>query len=190
VLVIDEAHQLSPSVLEEIRLFTNFETTQQKLVQVVLVGQPELDSKLDSFGLRQLKQRIAIRCRLEPLPKSETYEYVERRLVLAGATPHDARALFPLDTMEAVYRYSLGIPRLINSICDQALVAAYGRRLRVIPVELIDDIASYLRLQPTSPSCMEPVSPRLAEHKAAAQSLLQMIEAMEQTATSLLRDDL
>ena len=149
VLVIDEAHQIRPQVLEEIRLLTNFETTQEKLLQVILVGQPELDTKLDSFELRQLKQRIAIRCRLEPLCLEDTRRYIERRLMLAGANLQ-ANPIFPEKTVDAIFRYSSGIPRLINSICEQALVAAYARQDRVVPVEIIEEVASYFRLQPAA----------------------------------------
>ena len=121
VLVIDEAHQVSRSVLEEIRLLTNFETAEQKLVQILLVGQPELDKKLDSTEMRALKQRIAIRCHLEPLGKEETSHYIAHRLELAGAGSQ-AATIFPAETREAIYRYSQGIPRLVNTICDQALL--------------------------------------------------------------------
>ena len=148
VLVIDEAHQLSRNVLEEIRMLTNFETAQQKLVQIVLVGQPELDKKLDSVELRSLKQRVAVRCTLEPLRPEEIRNYIERRLELAGADSQ-ATGIFPVETVKAIYHYSQGIPRLINNICDQALITASASQVRVIPVEVIDEIASRFRLQPT-----------------------------------------
>jgi general secretion pathway protein A len=145
VLIVDEAHQLPRAVLEEIRLLTNFETAQEKLLQILLVGQPELDNQLDSFELRQLKQRVAIRCHLEPLSEDETRLYIERRLRLAGASS-SAGTIFPTDAVRAIYRYSSGTPRLVNSICEQALVAAYALQLPSIPVEIIDDVASYFRL--------------------------------------------
>jgi TonB family protein len=147
VLVIDEAHQMPTSVLEEIRMLTNVETNQQKLVQVLLVGQPELDAKLDSFELRQLKQRIAIRCRLEPLTEEETRNYIKRRLNLAGGNAQ-ANAIFPAETVDVVHHYSRGIPRLINSVCDHALVAVYTLQLRVVPVGIIEEVASRFRLDP------------------------------------------
>jgi general secretion pathway protein A len=150
VLIIDEAHQMPRSVLEEIRLLTNFETAQQKLVQIVLVGQPELEKKLDSVELRSLKQRIAVRCRLEPLQGEEIRQYIERRLEIAGADSQAAE-IFPPETIKAIHRYSLGIPRLINSICDQALIAAYARQMRVVPVEIIKEIAILFRLDPAPP---------------------------------------
>src|SRR5271165_6941942 len=104
VLVVDEAHHLPVEVLEEIRLLTNLETAQEKLLQILLVGQPELDEKLDSMELRQLKQRIALRCQLEPLNLEETRGYIQRRLQLAGASP--AAALFPAETVAGVYRHA------------------------------------------------------------------------------------
>jgi general secretion pathway protein A len=148
VLIIDEAHQIPRSVLEEIRLLTNFETSQQKLIQIILAGQPELDKKLDSPELRSLKQRIAVRCTLEPLRPEEVRNYIERRLVLAGAEPQAAASIFPVETVKAIYRYSQGIQRLVNNICDQALVAACTSEIRVVPVEIVDQIAARFRLEP------------------------------------------
>lgn len=147
VLIIDEAHQMPRSVLEEIRVLANFETAQQKLIQIILVGQPELDKKLDSVELRSLKQRIAVRCQLEPLRGDEVHHYIERRLALAGADI-ETTPIFPLETIKAIYRYSLGIPRLVNSICDQALIAAYERQVRTVPVEIIKEVAVHFRLEP------------------------------------------
>src|ERR1700723_4573529 len=113
VLVVDEAHHVSTEVLEEIRLLTNLETTNEKLLQILLVGQPELDEKLDSVELRQLKQRLALRSQLQPLNLDETRGYIERRLQLAGA--NSTSTLFPPDTIARVHRHSRGIPRLINT---------------------------------------------------------------------------
>ncbi len=179
VLVVDEAHQMGQSLLEEVRLLTNLETNQQKLIQIVLVGQPEFDTKLDSFELRQLKQRIAIRYRLEPFTIAETRQYIERRLTRAGAGS-GARAIFSLKTVEAIHRYSLGIPRLINSICDQSLIAAYARQSRSVPVELIDEIATYFRLQ-SVPKFMEESSeaPQFSGQREAASYLLGVIESLK-----------
>ncbi len=160
VLIVDEAHQMPRSVLEEIRLLTNFETAQQKLAQIVLVGQPELDKKLDTVELRSLKQRIAVRCHLEPLRAEDIGLYIERRLELAGAGSQ-AATLFPPETVQAIYSYSQGIPRLVNSICDQALTAACARQIRVVPVEVIKSVASHFRLEPVARIKLpeKPVSP-------------------------------
>jgi len=145
VLVVDEAHHLSAEVLEEIRLLTNLETTQEKLLQILLVGQPELDEKLDSFDLRQLKQRIAVRSRLEPLDLQETTSYIQRRLHLAGANSN-AGDLFPDETIAEVYRHSRGIPRVINTLCENALIGAYARQLRSVPPDIIDEVTADFRL--------------------------------------------
>src|SRR5271165_5505599 len=128
LLIVDEAHHLSVDILEEIRLLTNLETSQEKLLQVLLVGQPELDKKLDSFNLRQLKQRISHRARLKPLTLDETQGYIERRLEIAGAHRPD-QPLFPTETIATIYRYAQGIPRLINTISDNSLISAYARQM-------------------------------------------------------------
>src|SRR5437763_5182828 len=128
VLIVDEAHHLSAETLEEVRLLTNLETAEHKLLQIVLVGQPELDDKLDSVKLTQLKQRIAIRAHLEPLDHEDTRGYIESRLRLVGANSH-AELLFPGPTISAVYRHSRGIPRLINTICENSLLSVYAKQL-------------------------------------------------------------
>jgi general secretion pathway protein A len=145
VLVVDEAHHLSADILEEIRLLTNLETGEEKLLQILLAGQPELDEKLDSVELRQLKQRIAFRAQLAPLDMNETQGYIERRLQLAGADS-SAATLFPPLTISAVYRHSRGIPRLVNTICENALIAAYAKELRTVTAEIVDEIATDFRL--------------------------------------------
>ena len=144
VLVADEAHHLSTDVLEEIRLLTNLETAHDKLLQILLVGQPELDEKLDSMELRQLKQRIALRSQLQPLNLQETRGYIQRRLHIAGAT--SAALLFPDDTVATIHRHSLGIPRVINTVCENALIGAYARQLRTVPPEVIEEVAADFRL--------------------------------------------
>lgn len=144
-LIVDEAHQLSGDLLEEIRLLSNFETTNDKLLQILLVGQPELDEKLDSYGLRQLKQRIAVRAHIGSLSQDETAEYIMRRLESAGFNG-EASLLFPPETSAAVYRYSRGLPRLINTICENALLAAYAQKLTSVAVSNVEDAVSELRL--------------------------------------------
>ena len=144
VLVVDEAHHLSIDILEEIRLLTNLETPEEKLLQILLVGQPELDDKLDSVELRQLKQRIALRSHLASLDLNETKGYIERRLQLAGSP--NASGLFPPETIAAVSRHAKGIPRLINTICENALIAAYARQFPSVTPEIIDSVAKDFRL--------------------------------------------
>lgn len=145
VLIVDEAHHLSAEILEEIRLLTNLETAEDKLLQVVLVGQPELDEKLDSVGLRQLKQRIALRARLDALDWNETKGYIERRLQVAG-TGTEASTLFPEESIAAVFRHSRGCPRLINTLCENALITAYARQMRTVTPRIIEEVAKDFRL--------------------------------------------
>jgi general secretion pathway protein A len=178
VLVVDEAHHLSIDVLEEIRLLTNLETAQRKLLQILLVGQPELDEKLDSFELRQLKQRIALRCQLQALNPDETKMYIERRLQLAGANSH-AGTMFAADAITAVYRHSQGIPRLINTICENALILAYAKRTATVMSETIDEVASDFRL-----NIMHPIQTELKdsqEHElwGAVKTLLELRESLK-----------
>jgi len=145
VLIVDEAHHLSENILEEIRLLSNLETTDDKLLQIVLVGQPELDEKLDSIRLRQLKQRIALRAQLEPLTTEETASYITERLRIAGADP-DRAPIFPPETISAVFQHSRGLPRLINTLCENALIAAYARQIPCIAPDVIADVAREFRL--------------------------------------------
>jgi general secretion pathway protein A len=144
VLVVDEAHHLSSDILEEIRLLTNLETADEKLLQILLVGQPELDEKLDSVDLRQLKQRIALRAHLAALDINETRGYIVRRLQLAGSP--DASKVFPEETIAAIHRHSRGTPRLINTICENALIAAYARQSASVTPDIIDGISADFRL--------------------------------------------
>jgi general secretion pathway protein A len=151
-LVVDEGQLLSWNVMEEIRLLTNLETAERKLLQIVLVGQPELDTKLDSQESRQLKQRIALRCQLEPLSLEETQAYVQRRLQLAGGGPESYR-LFPESTIAYVHNYSGGIPRLINTICRNALITSFAQQVRTVSPETVSGVASDFRFDlPTAPS--------------------------------------
>ncbi len=165
ILVVDEAHHLSAEILEEIRLLTNLETEEEKLLQILLVGQPELDDKLDSPGLRQLKQRIALRSHLVRLDSDETNGYIQKRLELAGSAC--SSALFPPETIAAVYQHSQGLPRLINTICENALIAAYGRQMRSVSPDIIDDIASDFRLGVQTPQLEQPKADEFDAQKAA-----------------------
>jgi len=123
VLIIDEAQNLNKEVLEQLRLLSNLETTTSKLIQIILVGQPELGEMLDSHELRQLGQRITLSCTLTPLTFKETKEYISHRLQVASQKPS---LRFSQAALRAIYKYSVGIPRLINIACDRALLTAYG----------------------------------------------------------------
>jgi type II secretory pathway predicted ATPase ExeA len=180
VLIVDEAQHLEPELLEEIRLLTNLETSQQKLLQIVLVGQPELDQKMDSLDLRQLKQRVAMRCQLEPLQEEETKSYILRRLQRAGANSH-ATIMFPEETIASVYRYSRGIPRLINTVCENALIATYAEKALSVRPEVIDEVANDLRLNVLSRAAVVSTSGTGSQHDIA-KSLLELVTALERVA--------
>jgi type II secretory pathway predicted ATPase ExeA len=144
-LVVDEAQLLSWELLEEIRLLTNLETTKHKLLQIVLVGQPELEQKLDSQQLRQLKQRIGLRCSLKPLETKELQDYIHRRLELAGANSH-AAAIFPEETVAVIQTISRGIPRLVNTLCENSLLLGFGHNQHLITPDMVQEVARDLCL--------------------------------------------
>jgi general secretion pathway protein A len=134
-LLIDEAQNLSPQLMEQIRLLSNLETDQQKLIQIVLCGQPELRERLSRPDLRQLRQRITVRYHIPPLTQGDTSLYIQHRLQVAGA---DGRAvLFGDDAVREVFRFARGTPRLINAVCDNALLAGYVARVRTIDARCI-----------------------------------------------------
>lgn len=135
VLIIDEAQNLKLSMLEEIRMLSNLETDKEKLFQIILVGQPELKNKIDSPHLKQLKQRIAVKFHITPLEKDEVASYVNHRLSVAGAT---GQIHFHQDALDLIYGYSGGIPRLINMVCDKALLAAYVMETRDITSPIVE----------------------------------------------------
>ncbi|HTU47048.1 MAG TPA: AAA family ATPase [Bryobacteraceae bacterium] len=144
VLIVDEAHNLEWDVLEEIRLLGNLENRQGKLLQIILAGQPELDRKLDAPNLRQLKQRIVLRCSLDPLTPEECAAYVAARLARAGM-PN--QKIFSPELLEEVYKRSRGIPRLINLLCDNLLVTAFAMEQRTATMTMLDEVCSDLRLE-------------------------------------------
>ncbi|GAB4562901.1 MAG: hypothetical protein Tsb0017_21670 [Geothermobacteraceae bacterium] len=137
ILIIDEAQTLAPEVLERIRLLTNLETTKRKLLQIILIGQPELRDLLASRQLRQLSQRITGRFHLAPLSRDEVYRYVSYRLKRAGVT----RPLFSRRGLDLVHRYSRGIPRLVNIICDRSLLGAWCEDAAVVAPRIVKKAA-------------------------------------------------
>ena len=142
-VLVDEAQNLTDETLEGLRLLSNLETDEEKLIQIVLMGQPELQEKLDRPNLRQLKQRVALQCRLLPLGDAEVPRYVDFRLRTAG---YRGTELFSAAALRQVVFYSHGIPRLVNIICDNALLCAYGRSLKKVSPEIVDEVAVDLRL--------------------------------------------
>jgi general secretion pathway protein A len=174
VLVVDEAQNLSPQVLEEIRLLTNLETATEKLLQIVLSGQPELEQKLNQPGLRQLRQRITLRCRTYPLTLEETSGYIKERLHVAGG---DGSAIFSPESVEAVHRYARGIPRVVNLLCEHALISAFVDQKRPVQVGTIDEVAREFDLHRIDPIA-QPVEPAAVSGENAT-----LMEALQNLAT-------
>ncbi len=146
VLIIDEAQGLSPSVLEEIRLLSNFESNTAKQLQIVLTGQPELRDVLNNPNLRQLKQRVALRCVIKALPNvEETDRYITSRLLVSGAVRTD---MFSPEAVDYIYRCTEGIPRNINNLCDNALLSAYAAGELTISRSVIEEVAESFDMLP------------------------------------------
>ncbi len=160
VLIIDEAQGLSPHVLEEIRLLSNFESDTAKQLQIVLTGQPELRDILNNPDLRQLKQRVALRCVIKPLPNvEETDRYITSRLLVAGAERTD---IFSPGAIDYIFRCSEGIPRNVNNLCDNALLAGYASGELTLGRSVIEEIAETFDMLPRSNSGMQPGEEREA----------------------------
>jgi general secretion pathway protein A len=148
VLVIDEAHGLSASVLEEIRLMSNFESDSAKQLQIVLTGQPELRDVLNQPELRQLKQRVALRCEIKPLPDiGETARYIASRLLAAGAERTD---VFTPAAVDLIFRCSEGIPRQINNVCDNSMLAGFAAGAETIGRDIVEEVAETFDLLPNA----------------------------------------
>lgn len=144
VLIVDEAHNLEWEVLEEIRLLGNLENRRGKLLQIILAGQPELDRKLDAPNLRQLKQRIVLRCALQPFTLAETTEYMNTRLEKVGMPNQQ---IFTPELTAEIHSRSQGIPRVINAICDNLLLTAFAMETRVPTLEMLDEVSRDMRLE-------------------------------------------
>jgi type II secretory pathway predicted ATPase ExeA len=147
VLIVDEAQNLSDEVLEEIRLMTNLETFTEKLLQIVVVGQPELEQKLKQPNLRQLRQRLTLRAKTHPLTVEETKAYVAQRLRIAGS---NGQQIFDPEALTVIHRYSSGIPRVINLICEHCLVSAFVDHQRVVTSSVVEAVARDFDLGETS----------------------------------------
>lgn len=144
VLIVDDAHNLSVRVLEEIRLLSGLETRKQKLLNVILVGQPELNDRLETPGMEQLLQRIRLRYHLKALSEQETEDYIDHRTKVAGATSK----IFPRETIPVIHSYTGGVPRLINTLCDTALTCAFADSQKVVTAESIRHASEELQWLP------------------------------------------
>lgn len=143
VVVVDEAQNLSWDLLEEIRLLTNLETSSEKLLQIVLSGQPELEEKLRHPSVRQLRQRVSLWCRTQSLTEAQTHAYVAERLRIAGAT----WSIFSPDALNLIHRYSRGIPRIINLLCEHSLIVGYVEQVSEITPAIVEGVAIELELE-------------------------------------------
>ncbi len=144
VLIVDEAHNLTWDVLEEIRMLGNLETRSGKLLQIILAGQPELDRKLEAPDLRQLKQRIVLRCGLQPFSPEDTTNYINARMERAGMP---GQTVFSPEMMAEIHLRSQGIPRVINAICDNLLLTCFAMESRLATTPMLDEVCQDMRLE-------------------------------------------
>ena len=159
VLIVDEAQNLSDELLEEIRMLTNLETFTEKLLQIVLVGQPELEQKLKQPHLRQLRQRLTLRAKTHPLTLDETKAYVAQRLRIAGSS---GQQIFEPEALVAIHRFSSGIPRVVNLICEHCLVSAFVDQKKVVTLDVVETVARDFDLGDSTISTVITPSPQSA----------------------------
>jgi general secretion pathway protein A len=176
VLIVDEAQNLSFEVLEEIRLLTNFETANEKLLQIVLAGQPELEEKLRDPRLRQLRQRITMRCRTQPLSLEELAGYIAERLRIGGA---NGAPIFSPEAIEAIYKYSRGIPRVANLLCEHSLMNSFVEQIRPVPEKVVCEAAHEFELDEVDPMA-RPVLRNGEDPSVAVEGLLRSLNHLLQ----------
>jgi general secretion pathway protein A len=177
VLIVDEAQNLTDEVLEEIRMLTNLETFTEKLLQIVLVGQPELETKLKQPQLRQLRQRLTLRAKTHPLTIEESKAYVQQRLRIAGS---DGRQIFEPDALGAVHKYASGIPRVVNLLCEHCLVSAFVDQKPTIGADIVDAVARDFDLSDnTASAAMTAAAPQ----PTAGAEKFDLVEALRTLAT-------
>jgi general secretion pathway protein A len=166
VLIVDEAQGLATHVLEEIRMLLNLETSRDKLLQIVLAGQPALEERLKRPELRQVKQRIALRCKTAALTLEETHNYIQARLHIAGA---NGKPVFASEAIDAVNFYSRGIPRVINLLCENALISAYVENVQPVPENIVAEVARAFQLDD-----MKPAAPSIDSRDVLGSNLIAM----------------
>lgn len=175
VLIVDEAQNLSDEVLEEIRMLTNLETFTEKLLQIVLVGQPELEQKLKQPQLRQLRQRLTLRAKTHALTLDETRAYVQQRLRIAGS---NGQQIFEPEAVATIHRYAMGIPRVINLLCEHCLVSAFVDQQKIIGSSVVEGVARDFDLgDNTTSGAMVPPAPAPGAEK------FDLVEALRSLAT-------
>ena len=175
VLIVDEAQNLSDEVLEEIRMLTNLETFTEKLLQIVLVGQPELEQKLKQPQLRQLRQRLTLRAKTHALTLDETRAYVQQRLRIAGS---NGQQIFEPEAVATIHRHAMGIPRVINLLCEHCLVSAFVDQQKIIGPSVVEGVARDFDLgDNTTSGAMVPPAPAPGAEK------FDLVEALRSLAT-------
>src|SRR6267154_55052 len=179
VLIVDEAQNLADEVLEEIRMMTNLETFTEKLLQIVLVGQTELEIKLKQPNLRQLRQRLTLRAKTHPLTADESRAYIQQRLRIAGS---NGQAIFDGEAMNAIHRYSNGIPRVVNLISEHCLVSAFVDQQKMVSVNIVDAVARDFDLGEnphTPPAAAPPPAPDKFDLVDALKTLSNLAEKLK-----------
>jgi type II secretory pathway predicted ATPase ExeA len=184
VLIVDEAQNLTDEVLEEIRMLTNLETFTEKLLQIVLVGQPELEQKLKQPQLRQLRQRLTLRARTHSLSLEETKAYIEQRLRIAGA---NGQAIFDPDAVVQIHRYANGIPRVINLLCEHCLVSAFVDQQKFIGPAVVETVARDFDLG--DGSIAETIAPPSAIPKQEKLDLVETLRSLASLANRLREEE-
>ncbi len=177
VLIVDEAQNLTDEVLEEIRMLTNLETFTEKLLQIVLVGQPELETKLKQPQLRQLRQRLTLRAKTHPLTIEESKAYVQQRLRIAGS---DGRMIFDPEALAEIHKYSMGIPRVVNLLCEHCLVSAFVDQKATISAQIVDAVAADFDLSDNTASAAMTVA---APPASSNGEKFDLVEALRTLAT-------
>ncbi len=185
VLIVDEAQNLSDEVLEEIRMLTNLETFTEKLLQIVLVGQPELEQKLKQPQLRQLRQRLTLRAKTHALTLDETKAYVQQRLRIAGS---NGQQIFEPEALVSIHRYASGIPRVINLLCEHCLVSAFVDQQKMIGPTIVDGVARDFDLGDNTTSGSVPI-PSAAPVTSDKFDLVEALRSLATLADRLRQED-
>lgn len=180
ILIIDEAQNLTPSVLEEVRMLSNLETDTDKLIQIVLIGQPQLREKLKLKELEQFKQRIAVHYHLYPLTLEETFGYVKYRL--SKASNNGVLDIFTSEAIEAMYGFTKGIPRLINYACDNALLTGFVYEKSLVDKDIMDEVAGefHLKLKDEESACQTLCCPQCQEFNKCSTKWVRAEKGQEQ----------
>jgi type II secretory pathway predicted ATPase ExeA len=187
VLIVDEAQNLADEVLEEIRMMTNLETFTEKLLQIVLVGQTELEQKLKQPNLRQLRQRLTLRAKTHPLTLDETRAYIQQRLRIAGS---NGQQIFEPEALAAIHRYANGIPRVVNLICEHCLVSSFVDQQKMVTGTIVDAVARDFDLGDNHPGSAStpPPAPDKFDLRDALKTISNLAERLKDHETDVAKE--